>query len=129
MFFVISRYLTTSILLREIDEGHLSIARFYKQRARRILPSLFVVTVTCNLISWWRLLPNEYRTIGWTTLSVSMFVSNIHSWNCGGCFDQAAGFKPLLHTWSLGVEEQYSLLFPIALLLFRRRAGASLIVW
>jgi len=132
VFFVISGYLITSIIVSEMDRGDFSIARFYERRARRILPALFLVLIlTAPLAATW-IVP-EARTDYFRTLAgVSLFASNIVFWRQSGYFDSAAETKPLLHTWSLGVEEQFYLLFPLLLLLVvwtgRRRAPAILAV-
>ena len=117
VFFVISGYLITSIIITEIAEDRFSIINFYKRRARRILPALFFVMAVCLPFAWLLLVPNELKDFGQSIVSVSIFSSNILFWIEAGYFDAAAELKPLLHTWSLAVEEQYYLLFPIFLIL------------
>jgi len=107
VFFVISGYLITTILIEELARGEFSLGRFYERRARRILPALFFVT---------------------SLVAVSLFISNIIFWRQEGYFAAAAEEKPLLHTWSLAVEEQYYVLFPIYLLLMWR-FGRNPVFW
>src|SRR4029078_8396912 len=87
------------------------------RRARRILPALFVVMFACLPFAWLWLLPGQAKDFFRSLIAVSIFASNILFWRESGYFDTAAEGKPLLHTWSLGVEEQYYLLFPIFLLM------------
>ena len=117
VFFVISGYLITTIIISEMVEDRFSIIDFYKRRARRILPALFFMMAVCLPFAWLLLIPNELKDFGQSLVSVSIFSSNILFWIEAGYFDAAAELKPLLHTWSLAVEEQYYLLFPIFLLL------------
>ena len=117
VFFVISGYLITTIIISEIAEGKFSIANFYERRARRILPALFFVMAACLPFAWLWLPPNDLIDFGQSLIAVSTFSSNILFWSESGYFDTAAELKPLLHTWSLAVEEQYYILFPIFLML------------
>ena len=117
IFFVISGYLITTIIITEMAEDRFSIINFYKRRARRILPALFFVMAVCLPFAWLLLVPNELKDFGQSIVSVSIFSSNILFWIEAGYFDAASELKPLLHTWSLAVEEQYYLLFPIFLIL------------
>ncbi|MEQ1767761.1 MAG: acyltransferase family protein, partial [Methylotenera sp.] len=116
VFFVISGYLITSILLAELEAGRFSILNFYERRARRILPALFFVMLICIPFAWLWLLPQDMKTFTRSLIAVAGFVSNIYFWQTSGYFETAAELKPLLHTWSLAVEEQYYLFFPIFLM-------------
>jgi peptidoglycan/LPS O-acetylase OafA/YrhL len=117
IFFVISGYLITTIIISEMAEGKFSIVNFYERRARRILPALFFVMAACLPFAWLWLLPNDLKDFGQSLVAVSIFSSNILFWLESGYFATAAELKPLLHTWSLAVEEQYYILFPIFLML------------
>ncbi|MEL0238323.1 MAG: acyltransferase family protein [Gammaproteobacteria bacterium] len=117
VFFVISGYLITTIIISEMAEGKFSIVNFYERRARRILPALFFVMAVCLPFAWVWLTPNDLKDFGQSLVAVSTFSSNILFWLESGYFDRAAELKPLLHTWSLAVEEQYYILFPIFLIL------------
>jgi peptidoglycan/LPS O-acetylase OafA/YrhL len=118
VFFVISGYLITTIILTELEQGKFSIVNFYERRARRILPALFLVMLVCIPFAWFWLLPSDMKVFSQSLVAVSVFASNILFWLQTGYFDKAAELKPLLHTWSLAVEEQYYVLFPLFLMLF-----------
>jgi len=120
IFFVISGYLITSIIIRELDAGDFSILRFYERRARRILPALFLVMLVTLPFSWAWMMPAQFSEYAASLIAVALFASNILFWRESGYFGAAAEEKPLLHTWSLAVEEQYYMLFPIFLILFWR---------
>jgi peptidoglycan/LPS O-acetylase OafA/YrhL len=115
VFFVISGYLITSIILEEKQAGKFSLINFYERRARRILPALFVVMFTSLLLAWLFLLPGDMKIFSQSLVAISGYVSNIFFWRATGYFAPTAETNPLLHTWSLAVEEQYYLLFPIFL--------------
>ncbi|MCP1660895.1 acyltransferase family protein [Neisseria perflava] len=117
IFFVISGYLITGIILKDCDEGKFSIVDFYERRFRRILPALFFVLVCIYPVAYMWLMPSEMKAFSQSLVAVSVFSSNILFWLTSGYFDTATELKPLLHTWSLGVEEQYYLFFPLLLLL------------
>lgn len=120
IFFVISGYLITSIIISELEKGNFSILRFYERRARRILPALFFVMLACIPFAWIWMLPSQLIDFSLSLFAVSIFISNILFWQESGYFSPAAEEKPLLHTWSLAVEEQYYMLFPIFLILLWR---------
>ena len=122
VFFVISGYLITSILIGELDRGDFSISRFYERRARRILPALFVVVLACMPFAWAWMMPSQLTDFGQSVVSVGLFSSNILFWLEEGYFATSSALKPLLHTWSLAVEEQFYVLFPLFLALIWRRA-------
>ena len=117
VFFVISGYLITSIILSDLVAGRFSLVMFYERRARRILPALFLVMAVSFGLAWWSLLPSDMRDFSESLAAVSVFASNLLFWHESGYFDSLADLKPLLHTWSLGVEEQYYVLFPLFLML------------
>ena len=120
IFFVISGYLITSIIYNEVEQGRFSMLRFYERRARRILPALLAVSLACIPFAWAWMWPAELQEFGQSLVAVATFTSNILFWNQSGYFDGPAEIKPLLHTWSLAVEEQYYILFPPFLLLLYR---------
>ena len=117
VFFVISGYLITTIIISEMAEGKFSIVNFYERRARRILPALFFVMAACLPFAWLWLMPSDLKDFGQSLIAVSIFSSNILFWLESGYFDTAAELKPLLHTWSLAVEEQYYIFFPLFIML------------
>lgn len=120
IFFVISGYLITSILQRDIVDRKFSLLKFWERRIRRILPALFAVVFTCLLAGWVLFLPNDYERLARQSLSVAIFASNILFYMQSGYFDAGNDTKPLLHTWSLSVEEQFYLFFPLALFLIAK---------
>jgi peptidoglycan/LPS O-acetylase OafA/YrhL len=119
-FFVISGYLITGIIISELARGDFSIVRFYERRARRILPALFFVILCCIPFAWFWMVPSEIEDFGRSVAAVSLFASNILFWRESNYFEATAEQKPLLHTWSLAVEEQYYVFFPLFLLLMWR---------
>lgn len=119
-FFVISGYLITLIIHREVAEGSFSFARFYERRVRRIAPALLVVTAATLIVGWLILLPYEYDALGRSAVAALTMTSNIFFWREGGYFALSESITPLLHTWSLGVEEQFYLLFPLCLIAAER---------
>ncbi|MGW8158920.1 MAG: acyltransferase family protein [Desulfoprunum sp.] len=124
VFFVISGYLITTIILSEMEEGTFSLLNFYERRFRRILPPLFLVMLVSLPFAWLLLFPSDMKDFSESLVAVSIFSSNILFWRETGYWDTVNELKPLLHTWSLAVEEQYYVLFPLFLLLmwrFRKR--------
>ena len=113
VFFVISGYLITTLIVSELSEGKFSLLDFYKRRARRILPGLFFVMLVSLPFAWFLLTPVGLKDFGQSLFATSTFASNVLLWIESGYFETTAELKPLLHTWSLAVEEQYYLLFPI----------------
>ena len=112
VFFVISGYLITGIIAPELSRGEFSILRFYERRIRRILPALLLVVALCVPFAWMWLLPTELKDFSQSIAAVMLFVSNILFWKEEGYFSAASELKPLLHTWSLAVEEQFYVFFP-----------------
>ncbi|NOR30406.1 MAG: acyltransferase family protein, partial [Sulfitobacter sp.] len=127
VFFVISGYLITSILLHDLQKQQFSLLTFYERRARRILPALCFVVLCCIPFAWLWMMPSELEDFGLSLVGVATFTSNILFWQQSGYFAASAELKPLLHTWSLAVEEQYYIFFPI-FLAFVWRVRRSLIL-
>jgi peptidoglycan/LPS O-acetylase OafA/YrhL len=117
VFFVISGYLITKILIGDIENNRFSIISFYERRARRILPALFFVMLLCIPFAWMWMLPDPLENFGQSIVATTLFANNILLFITSNYWDLASEFKPLLHTWSLAVEEQYYILFPVFLLL------------
>lgn len=123
IFFVISGFLITGIIAREQAAGQFSFARFYQRRFRRIAPALLTVLLTVLIVSYILLLPGDLIELGKSALATLGMVPNIHFWldSSGGYFGMSKRLSPLLlHTWSLGVEEQFYLLFPLFMVLAAR---------
>lgn len=127
VFFVISGFLITRILADEIGEGRFSLLRFYERRVRRIAPALILVMAVSIPFAWFTMLPEEFRDFGQSLVAVNLFVSNLFFLGESGYFDGAAEYKPFLHTWSLAVEEQFYVLFPLILFAVWRYARRYMI--
>jgi peptidoglycan/LPS O-acetylase OafA/YrhL len=119
IFFVISGYLITKIIVNEIQGNKFSIVKFYIRRSRRILPALFVMMLISVPLSWKYLLPADYIEYSQSIISTLFFSSNIFFWLEAGYFDSPNEIKPLIHTWSLAVEEQFYLFFPLLLIVLK----------
>jgi peptidoglycan/LPS O-acetylase OafA/YrhL len=128
IFFVISGYLITSLILAERTAGRFTIVGFYERRARRILPALYVVVMACLIPAWHWMSPEALKSFGQSLVAVSLFANNILLSVTSGYWDLASDEKPLLHTWSLGVEEQYYVVFPLLLALCWRLGRGRLAV-
>lgn len=120
VFFVISGFLITSIIAREIEGGRFSLLRFYERRIRRIAPAGFAVVAAVMLVGWFVLPASSFEDMSISTLFYNLYATNLLFWQQAGYFDTAAEMKPLLHTWSLSVEEQFYIFFPLFLLLAHR---------
>ncbi len=121
VFFVVSGFLITSILVRDIDVGSFSLSRFYERRVRRLFPALFLVvavSIPCALVV---LAPEDLEDFGQSVIATGTFSSNFLFYLEDGYFEGPADLKPLLHTWSLAVEEQYYLFFPLLLVWLQRQ--------
>lgn len=117
VFFVISGYLITYLIFKDIQEDKFSFRVFYERRARRILPALFVMVFACIYFAWIWLTPKELLSFADSLIAIPLYISNIVFWLQVDYFDVAAESKPLIHTWSLAVEEQFYLVFPLFFLL------------
>lgn len=122
VFFVISGYLITSLIITDLKQDKFSLVYFYERRVRRILPALLVVLATTYVFSWFFMLPDEHKSIGQYVVASLSFASNILFYiQNTDYFKLATDENPLLHTWSLAVEEQYYILFPLLLMLLWRQ--------
>lgn len=128
VFFVISGYLITGIILMDQEAGRFSLGRFYERRMRRILPALFFMMAACLPVAWFWLLPQDMDDFAQSVVATGLYVSNVYYWLGSGYFGIASELKPLLHTWSLAVEEQYYLVFPLLLMAVRRWRPASKLI-
>jgi peptidoglycan/LPS O-acetylase OafA/YrhL len=121
IFFVISGYLITSLIIKDIRERKFSFGSFYERRIRRIFPALFAVTLSSTLAAAVLLAPTDFAAFGKSVLAVTFFASNLYfARQTTGYFDSNFNVRPLLHTWSLSVEEQFYLLLPAVLILLHR---------
>jgi peptidoglycan/LPS O-acetylase OafA/YrhL len=129
VFFVISGFLITSIILEEIRSDRFSLVRFYERRCRRILPALFVVLMTTTVLASILLIPSQFEEFAESLVYTSLFVSTFHFSGEPGCFDLSSEFAPLLHTWSLSVEEIFYVVFPVLMILCFRPSSSRIGRW
>src|SRR5215469_1923453 len=115
IFFVISGYLITSLIARDIETGTFSLLHFWERRIRRILPALLAMVLACLVVAWFYFLPNNFAKLGKSAIAQAFLVSNVFFWTQSGYFEAASETQPLLHTWSLAVEEQFYFFFPLLL--------------
>ena len=115
VFFVISGYLISIIIFENLDRNTFSFTEFYARRIKRIFPALLLVLIACFAFGWFALLADEYQQLGKHMAAGAGFISNFTLWNEAGYFDNSADTKPLIHLWSLGIEEQFYIVWPILL--------------
>ena len=118
VFFVISGFLITSIIIREMENGTFSMVNFWERRVRRILPASLATLIVVFIAGWFLLLPSAFLDLSKSVISQVLFVSNIYFWRTTNYFSPASEQKPLLNTWSLAVEEQFYFFFPLAVMAF-----------
>ncbi len=121
IFFVISGFLISGIILDDLAENRFSFLTFYARRVRRLFPALALVLAFTLVIGWLILFPEEYKALGKHVAGGAGFISNILYWRESGYFDAEAATKPLLHLWSLGIEEQFYIFFPFLLCLLWKK--------
>jgi peptidoglycan/LPS O-acetylase OafA/YrhL len=131
VFFTISGYLITSLIGRELSQGNFSTLAFYQRRCRRILPALYALMIFCAVVGYLVYTPNDLRHLAQGIVATTLFLSNVLFWWQSGYFGAELDQLPLLHTWSLSIEEQFYATFPIYLLLLNRylpsrRCGVTL---
>ena len=129
IFFVISGFLITSIIVREFDTGTFGYRRFIERRARRIIPALYALLLPISIAAYFLLLETDRAAYMRSLISTVTFWSNVRFFIDTGYFDIAATYKPLLHTWSLGIEEQFYVVFPILLLILLKISVLSRFAW
>jgi peptidoglycan/LPS O-acetylase OafA/YrhL len=121
LFFVISGFLISSIIVKDLGTARFTFSNFYARRIKRIFPALILVMSACLAFGWFALFPDEFAQLGKHVAGGSGFVANLMFWQEVGYFDTAAETKPLLHLWSLGIEEQFYIVWPVVLLLAWKR--------
>jgi peptidoglycan/LPS O-acetylase OafA/YrhL len=129
MFFVISGYLMTAIIFGKLDKNSFSILEFYLARAKRIIPALFFLCVCLLIMGWFLLPPSEFKALGKQTVGASTFLSNFIFLKGAGYFDSASHEKWLLHTWSLSVEWQFYIIYPLMIVVVRKILSANASRW
>lgn len=126
IFFVISGFLISSLILKELGDGTFSLISFWERRIRRIFPALALVVLATLAAGWYLFLPDDFESLGKSVIAQAMLLSNVFFYRQAGYFDTASDTKPLLHTWSLAVEEQFYLLFPLLLIFLAQQRQLSL---
>ena len=126
VFFVISGFLITTLILSELDQDNFSFLKFYERRARRILPALVVMVMASIPLAWMSMSHYQFKAFAQSIVGVVMFVSNIFFWQSSGYFADTNDIIPLFHTWSLAIEEQFYIVFPLVLLMIWRRPQSIL---
>jgi peptidoglycan/LPS O-acetylase OafA/YrhL len=129
IFFVISGYLISSIIFENIDRGSFSFGQFYGRRVKRIFPALTLVLLSCLIFGWFGLLGDEFKQLGKHMAAGAGFVSNFFLWQESGYFNNAAETKPLLHLWSLAIEEQFYIVWPLIVWLTWKRKWLFLLTF
>ncbi|MEG0759408.1 MAG: acyltransferase, partial [Raoultibacter sp.] len=115
VFFVISGFLISTIIFENLEKDTFSFSEFYARRIKRIFPALLFVIVASYVFGWFTLFAEEYKQLGKHIAAGAGFISNFVLWNESGYFDISAEYKPLLHLWSLGIEEQFYIIWPFVL--------------
>ena len=115
IFFVISGFLISTIIIGSLERNSFSFVEFYARRIKRIFPALLLVLSACFVFGWFALLADEYKQLGKHIAGAASFILNFLLWNESGYFDTTAETKPLLHLWSLGIEEQFYIIWPFFL--------------
>lgn len=129
VFFIISGFLITRIILTGLDENKFSFIDFYKRRIKRLFPSLLTILLACYILGWFILFSDEYKQLGKHIAGGATYLSNIILWQESGYFDNSSETKPLLHLWSLGIEEQYYLIWPLFIwFLWKIRLRSPLVI-
>jgi peptidoglycan/LPS O-acetylase OafA/YrhL len=126
VFFVISGYLICNLIIEQLTKKQFSFARFYERRVRRLFPALFLVTLVSFVIARQWMLYNDFRQFSQSIVAVYTLMPNMFFWDQVGYFTTIADLQPLLHTWSLGIEEQFYLMFPLLLVATRLRLHSGL---
>jgi peptidoglycan/LPS O-acetylase OafA/YrhL len=128
IFFVISGFLITGLIGSGLRDRNFSLLNFYSRRIRRIFPALAIVLAVSMAVGWFVLFPDDYENLGKHVVGSAAFLANVTLWTDVGYFDAPAEFKPLLHVWSLGIEEQFYMLWPALLLLTRSWRRGSIVL-
>lgn len=129
IFFVISGYLISTIIIKGLQRDSFSFFEFYSHRIRRIFPALLLVLIACYALGWFTLLAEEYAQLGKHIAAGAGFVSNLVLWKESGYFDASSDVKPLLHLWSLGIEEQFYVVWPLIMwMAWKRRVNFLFVI-